>query len=722
MQQPRPTDNVSVRWKQHAAIVIVTIATVVGVSATLAHAAGAPIRSDQPGFATGDELTVVDPWCPAQISSDRGLSWRPAPATSCIDEATPNREAYDARTGSVIAYTRSHALIFDRSGQSTTLSPPASALTASTTTFEAIASDEAHLYALLGAWNDGEPTAIDASYPNGRGYMRRLEPDGTWTSCGPTPPDPSGSSGRRIVDGARTPPSVWVSPDGAVNWISGTGVIRSTDKCASWTRAEQPLCTAMGAVGPYHVAYLCEDPDHYQVADVRNPGLGLRPAPLGAGALVDRAAIQPDGLARVIDGAAFPEYPATWPARRSWVGVAPAGTQQLDAIERLNARYRRPLGMTDAASYAALELAAHWHSDYVHANGWAPDAGPIPGAHYELRTLPGFTAPFPPGRCLKAGASVFRPTACGEGATLVGDVIDSNLRVPGHALNLIGSELVGAYNDVVNMTSFSGTDLPTGTTIDPTKPVNTPDSAVRLWPAEGMASSDPWVGNEIPNPMASYSGKLEPAAGPLYVHLLEPGTVTLDGPAGAVALFVPDVGGTESTRPALPGTGFVPVIPMGRALPLGSYKLTVATATGRTYAVVFQRTEAARVSTTAPPRLGKLKLGTAWRVATLARGKALQARLEGADKKLTVRATLTISAVVARRYRIAPGARKPVVIAAGSAFTMGSITGVTPLQIRSGKPMQRLLARVGRARLPATLTLTARATAGTATIRRSVRL
>jgi hypothetical protein len=433
------------------------------------------------------------------------------------------------------------------------------------------------------------------------------------------------------------------------------GLYVTRDRCANWTRvaldpAQFMLAPRPFAAGP-HVAFLGNtnfrggETTNY-LLDLRVPEQGVRPAGAVFWSFTGGVAEAADGTPIVLDPLGSPLRPAGWPPEPARPPGAPAnpldGTASATtarAFERLNSRYRRPIGLPDIVHVEALEAAAGWHAAYVNDRG--PDTG-----HTETPGQPGFTGKNPGDRCFTAGWQ-----ACGEvlfaAAHGPAHAIDAWMATPFHGLPLLiwdhaGAALVGeaAVIDGARSHELSAdgavSTVP-GTRIYPIGPWlatlrAATDAALagdplRTWPTDGMQDAPvTWYGSERPDPLEGHNGERDQVGPVLFVLGGGTGrTSRLEGPAGPIPLIEPAkpasyAGFAYTAEPArtVDATSDNAFFAARRLTPHTTYRLIVTPADQTTRTITFQTNDGSlpwRVAPTRPAPPGALPTARACRVA-----------------------------------------------------------------------------------------------------------
>jgi len=484
-------------------------------------------------------------------SADRGASWQ---ADGCLAEPATDLHV-DPTTGA--------AAFVAVDGRHVTLGADGSV-----GAVPAVAPEEA-----LGLRIAVDAGALYAVADDGPAALRRIE-GGASTPCG----DP-GLPGVPAwqLDVAALPGVLLVTaPPDATG--AGPQLRVGLDRCAGFVDATAPAgCGFRAAAGPVTLVASCDD-ERVLVLRLDALAQGWSPgpaylAPGGAGA--PRLLVEAGGARlHLVDALADPGFPAGWPVAPTTAAPAPPLEPAAPALELVNARYRRPLGLPDLGWSPVAALAARRHADYLAANGYS-------GLEEEDGLL-GFTGVSPSDRC--AAAAGDEEARCREAATDLPDLreaVSAWLQAPFHAAPFLEERSVGlAASSVAAVADFplaDGDDV--GTVWDLRAEPNVADAAVRVWPAEGTAGvPTAWLGLTSPDPLAGYEGddaQVGPALGvasplvPVHVSLLR----TADGAA------VPLIADPE--EPALveqtvePGAAFAWLFPASRLARLASYRLVL---------------------------------------------------------------------------------------------------------------------------------------------------
>ncbi|MFN8109635.1 MAG: hypothetical protein U0Y82_07285 [Thermoleophilia bacterium] len=259
----------------------------------------------------------------------------------------------------------------------------------------------------------------------------------------------------------------------------------------------------------------------------------------------------------------------------SAAGPALPADQQA-ALDRLNTRYRQPMGLPDLQLDPALVTAASSHVAYWAANG----VGDGMSMHAETPGAPGFTGATPEARCQAAGAAAGCAEDAFPGVADADNAMAGWLGVPMHGSTILSARSGGLGSGTGGtVATLSGLVGPSATA-DPSAAPNTPGATLHVWPADGTVDVPlRWGGAELPDPLDQYTGDHDDVGPALYVLTAGPARVSLFGPEGLVPLLTMHAAEAD-TRVDIPGGDAVTAVLVARALhPGGAYALTVSDAT-----------------------------------------------------------------------------------------------------------------------------------------------
>jgi uncharacterized protein YkwD len=286
-----------------------------------------------------------------------------------------------------------------------------------------------------------------------------------------------------------------------------------------------------------------------------------------------------------VDALSVPSLPAGWPVPRAAAGPAPPAGDAAAAVELVNARYRRPLGLPDLAWSPVAAVAAVNHAEYYARNGYS--------GHDETPGEAGYTGVSPVDRCTAAATD---DLPCSEVAFELPDMgraVEGWLATPFHGAPFLEQALVGLGSS----RGGSVGDFPTppadgGAIWDLRADANVADAAIRAWPADGATNvPTTWWGGESPDPLAGYAGDprdvgpvlffFTPLA-PLHVSL----TRVSDGDAVRLLRGGDDAGAREPTvQPQREGFGWL--FAARRLAPGTRYRLVLRREDGWTRTLAF---------------------------------------------------------------------------------------------------------------------------------------
>lgn len=316
----------------------------------------------------------------------------------------------------------------------------------------------------------------------------------------------------------------------------------SADGCATWG-------PAVAVPGSFYEIELMADGSLVTGADAGNVARVSRDAgrtwtvydePFSGRAALDFVSVAPlpgrgERALVVLDDLSEPGFRDGWPATPRIGPSTPVGTGAPGkALEWVDSRFRRPLGLPDLIWDGSLAKAAQAHADYFARNGYS--------GHDEKPGRPGFTGRFPQDRCTAAGFS----GSCGEvahGADEIMGATRSWMETPFHGTPFLSDLRVGlgarARGGAVG--NVSGEGPAPGTIVDLDAPANSPEASLRVWPFDGAKNvPTTWNGGERPDPLAAYTGDHDNVGPVLFAWSLSPATASLTGPGGRpVPLFAP---------------------------------------------------------------------------------------------------------------------------------------------------------------------------------------
>lgn len=433
-----------------------------------------------------------------------------------------------------------------------------------------------------------------------RGSLLRLSADESrWETCGSMPgfvePTTWGSYSNflwateaKLIAGRQR------VPGGERTWF------RSTDGCRSWTQIAAPMPIPNGCEVPDPtdpLAAVHAEAIRVVVACRNGPTYELRDDDGGRWQEVATSTDWPRFLlsaspTRVVIGDEFahPAIRDTWPDRPRERAPDAGNADQSSAVEWINARFRRPLGIPDLRFDARLATAATNHASYLTMNP-ADQAA----FHGERDGAPGFTGRSSGDRCRAAGY----PGSCLEVGFASFDTLQGAVagwaRTPYHGAGFIDRLDVG-FGQVgrisVGNESGSHSDL-SGFVIDLKAPPNTAEASLRVWPANGTTDVPlSWWGGESPDPLANYGGDRRNIGPVLFIYSFRhPTRISLSGPSGPIPLLLP--GGTAAatevttdSRPGVSGYVLAPMVAQHLA-PLTTYTVTATNPDGRTISNTF---------------------------------------------------------------------------------------------------------------------------------------
>jgi hypothetical protein len=360
----------------------------------------------------------------------------------------------------------------------------------------------------------------------------------------------------------------------------------STDGCATFKQFVTPgfaHCVVSGRVGLTTIVLNCVGPTKEEVFGTADGQHWTRLPNIFAGDVGFSAgvAIPLDDWGRQDSPSS---YPATAPGPQPVAAPAPPAARL--AIQFVNTRYRRPLGLPDISWDGMLARAATAHARYLMRNP------PPPGlaAHLEQRGRPGFTGVTSTDRCKAAGSSGSGCSEVVDGTANLLAAVTAWLDTPYHGPAMffprvgLGSSRGWAVGEVGVSTGFGSREMSFLT-----KP-NSATAALRVWPGDGATNvPTSWNGGEWPDPLRFYRRDKSDIGPVIYVGSAAIGTVKVVGPSGVALpiLTPPSVfstrdtgpGRTASTRIQLSGDGSevpVPYMIARRLQPNQTYTIVVS--------------------------------------------------------------------------------------------------------------------------------------------------